>query len=80
MARNFTQELLRARDEGADIVCATAPYEDVAVSYHPRCKRDPLPWIFTAVGRGDTRFTGRECKAVGTGGGPWSVARLLRLR
>lgn len=80
MTRNYTRELRRAQAEGAVIVGAMQPFMDDPMSYEPRLKGDPLPWVPAPgiVGRLSFRFNGRELKAVTpNGGGPWSVARLL---
>ena len=59
MTRQYTQELKRAEASGKRIVCAMAPYEGCPVSYKPRSKGDPFPWVLAGY-----RFTGRECMAV----------------
>lgn len=76
---NYTAALRKAQAEGAEIACAMQPYLDRRMEYKPRTKGDPSPWVL-AGSTSAFRFNGRECKAVTpNGGGPWSVARLLRL-
>lgn len=62
MARNFTQELLKAQSAGQRIVCSVAPYEGQAVEHKPRHRRDPLAWVLAS--QHDLRYSGRECHAV----------------
>lgn len=67
MARNFTQELLKAQSAGQRIVCSVAPYEDQPMEYKPRHGRDPLPWVavgMSAETQKTWRYSGRECHAV----------------
>lgn len=76
----WTGELRRAQKEGARIVCAVAPYEGREMSYQPRRKGDPKPWVIKGMeDRQPYRWNGRECKAVGKSGGPWVLARLLKV-
>lgn len=58
--RNYTQELLAKRNDGALIVVSLAPYTGVPVVYAPRNRTDPEPW----TGGLEYRFSGRECHAV----------------
>jgi hypothetical protein len=77
--RNYTADLRRAQREGALVVGAAQPREGWGMDYRPRRKGDPLPWVAIADPTGP-RYNGRECKAVtSSGGGPWAVARLVRL-
>lgn len=70
-----SRDLLRARDEGARIETS----QGCDVGYFPRHRGDRLPWLMK--GWPDEiryRRSSAECRAVTpTGGGPWSVARLL---
>jgi hypothetical protein len=76
---NYTADLRRYKREGARIVCKVAPYADQEVVYTPRKQGDPSPWVLRSEPNG-FRYNGRECSAVTPhGGGPWVVARLLRL-
>lgn len=70
-----TKELLKARDEGAEIrVCLI---NGDTVEYAPRQSGDRKPWR-CKDGLPWKRYTAAECIAVSpNGGGPWSVARLL---
>lgn len=63
MARNFTQELKDAVNEGSRVVCSLAPYEGQLVEYRPRSESDPSPWVLTSWPDG-YRYSGRECHAV----------------
>lgn len=67
-SRNYTRELRRAQEQGAKIVCSMAPYEGKPVTYSPREKGDPKPWIFRNPEENDWgyRYSGRECHAVVT--------------
>lgn len=72
------RELLRARDEGAVIRIwkADPEYADRQVTYDPERPGDRTPWRLV---RGEARFPSAECRATSLHGGPWAVARLLRL-
>lgn len=72
-----TRDLLRARHQGARIVCTASPYEGRDVTYASQRQgrpcwylkdSDPLVWIYS-----------RDCRAVGRSGGPWVLAQLLQL-
>lgn len=76
---NYTAELRKFKAEGAKIVCQVKPYEDQEVVYVPRNPGDPKPWRLMADPDG-YRYSGRECTAVTpNGGGPWALARVLKI-
>jgi hypothetical protein len=79
--RNYTRELRRAADQGAKIVCSVAPYAGVEVDYSPRKKGDPQPWVLVDQKSSPTpfRYSGCECRAEGRNGGPWALAKVLRI-
>lgn len=83
MTRCYSQELHKARKEGAVIVCSMAPYASRPVIYEPRRKSDPKPWVLAddvdGHSRRGYRYSGRECHAEGPNGGPWAVASLLTI-
>lgn len=58
--RNYTQELLAQRKQGAHIVVSLAPHTGVPVTYQPRHIKDPEPWVAGLA----YRFNGRECHAI----------------
>lgn len=58
--RNYTQELLSERAQGAHIVVSLSPHTGVPVEYQPRHTKDPEPWTAGLA----YRFNGRECHAV----------------
>lgn len=58
---NHSRSLHRARNRGADIVCADAPFEGQPVEYAPRSARDPQPWRLTGR-RSRVRLSGRQCR------------------
>lgn len=58
--RNYTQELLARKNDGAYIVVSLAPHVGVPVTYSPRNAHDPEPWDAGLA----YRFSGRECHAV----------------
>jgi hypothetical protein len=58
--RNYTQELLAKKAQGAVIVISLYPYYGVPVSYEPRNSHDPEPWTAGL----EVRFCGRECHAI----------------
>lgn len=77
MKSSYTRDLLRAQKEGAKIVIRSGPYADHEVAYDPgHARSHPRPWILPATGY---RYSGSELKAIGKHGGPWALARLLRL-
>jgi len=81
-SRNYTRELRRAQEQGAKIVCSMVPFEGTEVTYSPRAKGDPQPWVPEQNGHMpdvEYRYSGRECHAVGQNGGPWVLASLLQL-
>ena len=68
--RNYSQELLKAQEDGRKVVCSVAPYEGLEMAYAPRRPRDPLPWVpadqYTRSGSysGMYRYSGRQCHDV----------------
>lgn len=68
------RDLLRAKGEGAFIRHRESGAD---LLYRPRRKGDREPWV---VRDGQTRHTSAECRPEAHGGGPWVLARLLRIR
>lgn len=69
-----TQALLRAQDQGARI---TVRETGSAVVHDPRRSRDRQAWRLKG---GTLRYTAAECRAEGQRGGPWALAKKLRIR
>lgn len=74
MAAWTTRALLRAREEGAVIEHRESGER---LSYKPRQARDREPWR----AEGSTiRYSAAECVPRGRNGGPWALARRLRIQ
>lgn len=58
--RNYTPELIKSIQSGRKAVCSVDPYEGWEVSYRPRNRRDPEPWIL----ENGFRYSGRFCHTV----------------
>lgn len=73
-----TRELLRDRRAGAVIRVWQVDEEHAGkqVTHDPEKPGDRTPWRLV---RGEARFPAAECRAEGLHGGPWALARLLRL-
>lgn len=73
-----TADLRKFQREGAKIVTG-APYDEGSeVEYAPQYPRDPQPWKVVGL-TGADRVRARACSPVEPrGGGPWTVARLIR--
>jgi primosomal protein N' len=67
MSRRYTAKLLKAQEQGAEIVCSAAPYEGHKMEYAPRHQGDPAPWVLTGTEVQSFRYTGRECHAMKDG-------------
>lgn len=73
-----TRDLLKAKREGAVIRVWKADEEhaDRQVTYDPEKPGDRTPWRLV---RGEARFSAAECRPTSLHGGPWVLARLLRI-
>lgn len=74
---DLTRQLKQAQKEGARIIGPNGE----TVTWRPARNRDYKPWVATDGPNTDQeRFPARQCRAVTpNGGGPWSVARLLKI-
>jgi len=71
-----TRELLAAKKEGAKI----QSNQGCDVGYFPRHKGDRLPWLMKGwPDEPRYRRSAANCRPVGQNGGPWALARLLRI-
>lgn len=61
MARKFTAELLRKKNNGKTIVCSLPPHQNQPVTYQPRHRNDAQPWYLEGAAY---RFSGNECHAI----------------
>lgn len=66
--------LLKAKSEGAYIRHRET---GETMDHRPRRKGDPKPWV--ARGSNGYRYASAECRPEARGGGPWSLARILRI-
>lgn len=73
-----TRALLQAKREGAVIrVCAPdSEHHGKQVIHDPEKARDHTPWRLV---RGEDRFPAADCRPEGLHGGPWALARVLRI-
>ena len=67
------RDLLKAQGEGAYIRHKESGDD---LLYRPRRRGDREPWV---VKGGRVRYPSAECRPEARGGGPWAVARLLRI-
>lgn len=72
------RSLLRAKAEGA-VIRVNLPddeHYDMQVTHDPERPRDLTPWRLV---RGEARFQSADCRPTSLHGGPWALARALRL-
>lgn len=72
------QDLLRAKAEGAVIRVSMPDDENHGkqVTHDPERPRDNTPWRLV---KGEARFKSADCRPEGMHGGPWALARRLRI-
>jgi hypothetical protein len=61
--RNYTRELLKARQSGKVVVCSWQPFENRKMLLKPRSAFDPMPWVVDGIA-GEWRYSGRDCHAI----------------
>jgi hypothetical protein len=79
MGRPWTaRALLACQAEGA-VIRVSMPDDEhhgKQVTHDPERTRDTTPWRLV---RGEARFRSADCRPEGLHGGPWALARRLRL-
>lgn len=74
-----SRELIAAKKEGAVIrTVLSAGYGEAEVIYEPKGRGDRKPWRVKGLSSWDS-VTASQCRPVGPNGGPWALARALRI-
>lgn len=69
--RNYTRDLRTLAGKGWVVVASLLPADGQPVTYTPRSKSDPQPWMYMDLHGCTWRYSGRECHTVRACGVPF---------